>query len=68
MIEAYASSLIENIQQDPSQPGNYANALCRALQQALESDNPADLKEWHLTLMRQHPDPESGQATTVTST
>ena len=57
MTEAYASSLIENIQQDPSQPGNYANALYQALQQALGSDDPADVNEWHLTLMRQHPDP-----------
>ena len=57
MSEAYASSLIENIQQNPSQPGNYANAFYQALQQALASDDPADVNDWHLTLMRQHPDP-----------
>ena len=57
MSEAYASSLIENIQQNPSQPGNYANALYQALQQALTSDDPDDVNDWHLTLMRQHPDP-----------
>ncbi len=57
MTEAHTSSLIENIEQDPSQPGNYANALYQALQQALHSQNPADVTDWHLALMRQHPDP-----------
>ena len=57
MAEAYASSLIENIDQNPYQEENFANALYRALDQALEHNQITDPTAWHRTLMESHPDP-----------
>ena len=55
--KAYASPLIEGISQDPTAPDTYTNALHRALQDALASDDPGQVNEWHRTLLANHPDP-----------
>ena len=57
LAEAYASSRIEGINENPTQPGTYSHALCQALVHALSDQDPAGLKRWHFTLMRSHPDP-----------
>ena len=57
MAEAYASSLIENIDQNPHQEENFANALYQALDEALENTQTTDPTAWHRTLMESHPDP-----------
>lgn len=57
LAEAYASSRIEGIDQDPTQDGTYSHALRQALEQALGDTDPAGLNSWHYTLMQNHPDP-----------
>lgn len=57
LAEAYASSRIEGIDEDPTQAGNFSHALRQALGQALADTDPAGLTRWHFTLMQNHPDP-----------
>lgn len=57
LAEAYASSLIENIDADPSDPDSYPGRLATALNDALNDGATLDLRGWHARLMADHPDP-----------
>lgn len=58
LAEAYASSLIENIDADPAVPEGYPGRLAGALEDALAPEAGQDLRDWHARLMRGHPDPK----------
>ena len=57
LCDAQASSLIENVDQDPTEPGTYSNRLFQAAQHALGTNDTREVRGWHLTLMASHPDP-----------
>ena len=57
LAEAYASSLIENIDADPADPDSYPGRLETALQDALNDGAALDLRGWHAHLMAGYPDP-----------
>lgn len=57
LVEAMASSHIENIHDDPCTPGSSSHRMAQALLQCLEDPDPGKLYVWHHTLLAGHPDP-----------
>ena len=57
MCEAQASSYIENIFDDTTEPGSHSNRLFQAMGPALASTDSREVLKWHRTLMARHPDP-----------
>lgn len=57
LAEAYASSLIESVDQPVTNPRSWSHALYRALDAALQTRDPGELTGWHRILMERGPDP-----------
>lgn len=68
LAEVDASSLIEGVNADPTDPSTFSGALTEAIEQADGTTEPAEILRWHKRLMRDHTRPDiitPGQYRTV---
>ena len=58
LAEADASSLIEGVNADPTDPYSYAGALAEAMERMDGTTEPDEILRWHRRLLRDHPRPD----------
>ena len=58
LAEADASSLIEGVNADPTDPYSYAGALAEAMERIDGTTEPDEILRWHGRLLRDHPRPD----------
>ena len=58
LAEADASSLIEQVNADPTDPAGFTGALAEAIRGADGTTEPEEILRWHGRLLRDHPRPD----------